>query len=67
MILFSDGLIEQADAQGTQFGIDRVLETVTTAASCQEDVTVLHAALQTHAASESFDDDLTIASIERSA
>jgi sigma-B regulation protein RsbU (phosphoserine phosphatase) len=65
LIVFSDGLVEQMDADGHQFGMDRVLEVLEISSSVDADITQLHEALRTHAGGSSFADDLTIGSFER--
>ena len=65
LIVFSDGLVEQRDADGHEFGMDRVLAVLETSASVEDDVARLLEALRAHAGGSSFADDLTIGSFER--
>lgn len=64
VVLFSDGLVEQADLDGNHFQVDGAIEVVRGCRSCEEDVAALHRAVVKHAGTDSLQDDLTIASIE---
>lgn len=64
VVVFSDGLVEQADLDGEQFQVFRAIEVLRGCKSCDEDVQALHRAVVAHAQTESLQDDLTIASIE---
>lgn len=64
VVVFSDGLVEQADLDGDQFGVARAIEVLRGCSSCDEDVEALHKAVVAHAQTDSLQDDLTIASIE---
>jgi sigma-B regulation protein RsbU (phosphoserine phosphatase) len=66
VILFSDGLAEQAGDLGEQFGLQRILESVVADASPQGDVDGLFEALRSHARTDAFTDDVTIASVQAS-
>lgn len=61
LLLFSDGLVEQSDASGIQFGMDRVGPHVLAEPDPGALVERLCNALTTHAGSDHFEDDLTIA------
>ncbi|RMH10064.1 MAG: FHA domain-containing protein [Planctomycetota bacterium] len=64
VILFSDGLVEQQDRAGRQFGTDRAIEALERSTSAEEDVKILSDAVLKHAGMDVLADDLTIASIE---
>ncbi len=64
VVLFSDGLVEQADLDGDQFQVARAIDILRECGSCEEDVAALHKAVVSHAGTDSLQDDLTIASIE---
>jgi serine phosphatase RsbU (regulator of sigma subunit) len=64
LVLYSDGLIEQRSGEGEMFGRGRVVETLTPSTNAKDDVDQLIAALTSHAGSDNFHDDTTIASIE---
>ena len=65
LVLVSDGLIEQTSEAGDQFGLARAHEVLRDTSSASEDVVRLAGALEAFADADSFDDDVTIASIER--
>lgn len=64
VVLFSDGLVEQTNLDGDEFGTERAMEVLRGCRSCDEDVTALHAAVIAYAGTDSLADDLTIASVE---
>lgn len=76
VVLFSDGVVEQpgaAPASGalsgaalaaSAFGLERVVSTLREAENADQDVLMIVRAVQRHAGSEAFSDDLTVASIE---
>lgn len=63
VFLLSDGLVEQKSPDGEPFGVSRLLEALGSCADEGEDVERALAALSEHARSESFTDDVTIASV----
>ncbi|MEM0984001.1 MAG: SpoIIE family protein phosphatase, partial [Planctomycetota bacterium] len=63
LILFSDGLVEQPDADNIQFGIDRAVEVLQSTATPRDDVNELDKAVHAHAGQDHLADDLTLASI----
>lgn len=62
LVLVSDGVIEQADASGEQFGIDRTIATVEPATGAGEDVSLLVEAVKQFADGP-LSDDLSVASL----
>lgn len=62
LILVSDGVVEQADPQGVQFGIERILGVLSGAGEPSAEVAGLVAAVRGHAEGP-LSDDLTAASI----
>ena len=65
LLLFSDGLVEQTGAGSELFGMERVLESLASSASVDEDLSRLEAALRSYAGTTAYADDLTIASFQR--
>ncbi|HZW09162.1 MAG TPA: PP2C family protein-serine/threonine phosphatase, partial [Phycisphaerales bacterium] len=65
IILLSDGVLEQRSREGEEFGLGRTITTLLDCATTRDDVEQLFGAVARHAPSESLDDDVTIASIER--
>lgn len=63
LITFSDGLVEQPNPDGEQFGFDRVIAALTESRSPADDVSSLVAALHKHAQADRYADDLTVASV----
>lgn len=69
LFLFSDGLVEQQDAKGRQFGVDQVLETLRPGGSSkrstpEDEVKALVAALRGHCDNaDCFADDVTVAAV----
>jgi serine phosphatase RsbU (regulator of sigma subunit) len=63
IILFSDGIPEQQNSTGEQYGIDRVYELVAASPSAEEDVNRLLDAVMQWAGSSELDDDTTIVSL----
>ncbi|MCC5823892.1 MAG: SpoIIE family protein phosphatase [Phycisphaerales bacterium] len=61
LLLFSDGLVEQPDARGRMFGLDRVQDIINQFSDPDELVRELEHRLTEHAAADRFDDDLTMA------
>jgi len=64
LILYSDGLVEQPNADLDRFEDDRLLSIIHGSSSIQDDVELSFAALERFAGSDRFADDTTIASIE---
>jgi len=64
VVLFSDGVAEQTDATGAQFGLERALQAIARARNPAEDVEHLSEAVRTFAAGVPQGDDLTIGSIQ---
>lgn len=64
IIVFSDGIVEQASPRGDRFGRDRIIETLLDSDTVQRDVDGLLLALETFADGTQRADDTTIASIE---
>lgn len=64
LILFSDGLIEQRDAGGKAFGLDRTLEALHSLRTPEVEVGELIESVRTHCGPETgFADDITVASL----
>ncbi len=63
VLAFSDGLVEQPDPRGEQFGFDRAIGVLTGTSTPADDVAALSAALREHAETDRYADDLTVASI----
>ncbi len=64
LVLFSDGLVEQADRTGELFGRGRAIEALQGSASPEEDVRRLIEAVETFCGGSALTDDTTIASLE---
>jgi serine phosphatase RsbU (regulator of sigma subunit)/pSer/pThr/pTyr-binding forkhead associated (FHA) protein len=64
VVLFSDGLVEQRNADGDEFGVERAKATLEGSGSAVEDVERLSTAIMDFAQTDALSDDLTIASIE---
>ena len=64
IILLSDGVTEQRSREGEEFGLGRVIGTLTGCAGTRDDVEKLFAAVRAHAGVDTLNDDVTIASIE---
>ena len=63
IVLMTDGVPEQPDLAGNQFGTMRIEETLRGSASTESDVKMLLAAVRAHAGGQSPADDTTIASV----
>ena len=63
VLAYSDGLIEQPNPGGEQFGHDRAEAVLAKTKTPGEDVSALAAALSEHAGTQQYADDLTIASV----
>ena len=66
LVLYSDGVAEQPDLTGAQFGTEGTLEALKGSGSSSEDIERIVAAVREHAAGD-FSDDLTVASLSISA
>ncbi len=64
LVLFSDGIVEQADAEDEQFGMERLYSALAASASCPEDVRIVVDAVKTFAETDRLADDVTIVSLE---
>ncbi len=62
-VLVTDGVVEQRNPQGEQFGMERLAEALTGSVSPEEDVTRVLAAVTAFAQTTSFADDVTIMSM----
>ncbi len=63
IVLMTDGVPEQPDREGAQFGLDRIIAVLERTRTCQEDVVELLAAVRSWAGSASLADDTTVASV----
>ncbi|MAY75202.1 MAG: hypothetical protein CMJ31_10880 [Phycisphaerae bacterium] len=63
LILFSDGLVEQPDPDGVQFGSKRVIEVIRGPGDARSDVKRLADAVRSHAQTDAIADDFTVASV----
>ncbi|MBZ0172255.1 MAG: serine/threonine-protein phosphatase, partial [Phycisphaerales bacterium] len=63
LIVFSDGLPEQRNPDGEQFGRDRATKALRSSKAPRDDVVALARAVRDHAETDSLSDDLTIASV----
>ncbi|MBS0196691.1 MAG: SpoIIE family protein phosphatase [Planctomycetes bacterium] len=63
IVIMSDGVAEQTNPAGEQFGVDRALAVVTAAASERDDVANLLRSLGSFADTEAWGDDVTVLSI----
>ncbi|MBX3385448.1 MAG: SpoIIE family protein phosphatase [Phycisphaeraceae bacterium] len=64
LVLYSDGIAEERDASGREFGIQRLALAIDGAGSAEEDVQRAFAAVHSFSHSASLSDDATVASIE---
>lgn len=64
LVVFSDGVVEQPNAEGEQFGMQRAIEALTGSTCCDEDADRIFDAVRAFADSESLADDVTVVSIE---
>ena len=64
VILFSDGVLEQQSPESEEFGIERIVETLSAADATDAEVTGLFAAVRQFAGTDNLSDDVTVASIE---
>jgi serine phosphatase RsbU (regulator of sigma subunit) len=63
VVVFSDGVVEQASPSGDQYGLDAVLEVLATSDGTEADVRCIAEAVRAHAAGP-LADDLTVASLQ---
>jgi len=63
IVLFSDGLVEQPDPDGVQFGLKRAIEELEGSDDELGDVDKLVSAVLRHAQTDALSDDLTVASL----
>ncbi len=63
IVIMSDGVAEQTNPAGEQFGVDRALAVVTAAASERDDVANLLRSLGSFAETDAWGDDVTVLSI----
>lgn len=64
IILFSDGVVEQTNPEGEQFGVARIRAVVERSISPDDDVAGVFTAVEAHAQTSVLADDATVASIE---
>lgn len=64
LVLVSDGVREQAAPSGEEFGVQRIIDAVTSGRSPQSDADGVRSSLLAHAGGRSFDDDVTIVSAQ---
>lgn len=64
LVIFSDGIPEQQSIEGEEFGFTRVLELLAKSADMESDISSITKSLRDFAESDSFADDVTIATIE---
>jgi len=65
--LFSDGLIEQVDRDGEQFGLERTIRTIAASRTARDDVKAMARAVREHAETDVLGDDFTVASVHYNA
>jgi sigma-B regulation protein RsbU (phosphoserine phosphatase) len=63
LCLFSDGLIEQPNPDGEQFGLDRTIKALSNSTNARDDVKAMAKAVREHAETDALADDFTVASI----
>lgn len=64
IVMATDGVYEQRSSSGDAFGLDRIADTLAGATGTKDDVAHIVDALRAYAG-DSFDDDVTVLSIER--
>ncbi|MEM1184436.1 MAG: SpoIIE family protein phosphatase [Planctomycetota bacterium] len=62
--LFSDGLIEQVNRDGEQFGLERTISALTSSHTARDDVKAMARAVREHAETDVLGDDFTVASVQ---
>ncbi|MBM4110859.1 MAG: FHA domain-containing protein [Phycisphaerae bacterium] len=65
IVIFSDGVAEQLDADGHQLGLDRIVEVLSRSETVEGDVSGILTTLEAHAGGTHYADDVTVLSIER--
>jgi serine phosphatase RsbU (regulator of sigma subunit) len=65
LVVFSDGVAEQLDADGRQLGLERIVEVLSRSETVEGDVSGILATLEAHAGGSQYADDVTVLSIER--
>ena len=65
LVVFSDGVAEQLDADGRQLGLERIVEVLSRSETVEGDVAGILATLEAHAGGSQYADDVTVLSIER--
>ena len=65
LVIFSDGVAEQLDADGRQLGLERIVEVLSRSETVEGDVAGILATLAAHAGGSQYADDVTVLSIER--
>jgi sigma-B regulation protein RsbU (phosphoserine phosphatase) len=63
VVLFSDGVVEQAGPDGELFGLNAAIAALRSSSGCASDVTGLFDAVVSHAQTDSLQDDTTVASV----
>jgi serine phosphatase RsbU (regulator of sigma subunit) len=63
VVLMTDGVPEQPNAAGEQFGLEHIEEVLSRTRSVEEDVQELLAAVRSWAGSDRLSDDTTVASV----
>lgn len=63
LILYTDGLVEQTDAHGEEFGLERVARVLRSTATPDEDLSAVLLALRQFSGDVPWTDDVTVASI----
>lgn len=63
LVLYTDGMVEQRNSAGQQFGKAGLSAALSTSQSSEADVQTAFGAIDAHAGSESLDDDATVVSV----
>jgi sigma-B regulation protein RsbU (phosphoserine phosphatase) len=63
LVIVTDGVTEQADGRGEQFGTDRLVAALRGSANCDDDVARVTSELQRYAGTTEFSDDMTVLSM----
>ena len=64
IVLYSDGVAEEPDSTGEQFGVERTQAALRGSVTVAEDVERVMTALREFAGGEAYSDDVTVASLE---
>ena len=64
IVLYSDGVAEEPDSTGDQFGVERTRAALAGSRAVGEDVERVMTALREFAGGEAYSDDVTVASLE---